>query len=341
MKTDRKQAQKWKEILSPYFGPDNTRSVTQLTLSAVLFFGTWAVMLWSLNVSYVLTVALAVVAAGFLMRLFMIQHDCGHGSYFKSQRVANAVGFCIGVLTLTPYHYWRKTHAVHHAHSGDLDLKSFGEIETLTIDEYEARTPFQQLYYRVYRNPFVLVGPGAAFHFLIKHRYPWDIPKAWKREWRSVWWTNVAVALIVAVAWLTIGIERFLLVQVPITLFACTMGVWLFYVQHQYEDAYWHRHEDWNYFDAGLHGSSFLVLPKPLQWLTANIGLHHVHHLSARIPNYRLQRVHDENPELWGVTKLGFLDGLKTLRLALWDESGDRLISFREYRRMRAAGATS
>lgn len=333
MKPDREQVKKWKEILSPYFGPDNRKSAVQLTVSALLFFGTWALMYWSLGVSYYLTVALAIPAAGFLMRLFMIQHDCGHGAYFKSQKVANAVGFVIGVLTLTPYHYWRKTHAVHHAHSGDLDLRDFGEIMTLTIEEYEAQSPFKKFFYRVYRNPLVLFGPGAVFQFLIKHRYPWDVPREWKREWRSVWWTNLALATVVVVAFFTIGIERFLLVQVPITLFACALGVWLFYVQHQYEDAYWHRHEEWNYYDAGLHGSSFLQLPKPLQWLTANIGLHHVHHLSSRIPNYRLQRVHDENPELWEVTKMSMADGLKTLHLALWDPKGNRLISFREYRR--------
>ena len=341
MKPDREQVRKWKEILSPYWGADNRRSTIQLVISAVLFLGTWALMLWSLDVSYWLTVALAPFAAGFLMRLFMIQHDCGHGSYFKSQKLADAVGFVIGVLTLTPYHYWRKTHAIHHAHSGDLDLRSFGEIETLTIDEYESRTPFGQLFYRVYRNPIVLFGPGAAFQFLIKHRYPWDLPREWKREWRSVWLTNLALVAVVAVAWFTIGIERFLMVQVPITLFACALGVWLFYVQHQYEDAYWHRHVDWNYYDAALHGSSYLVLPKPLQWLTANIGLHHVHHLSSRIPNYRLERCHKENPELHAVTRMTILDGLKTLHLALWDESRNKLISFREYRSLRGAGATS
>ena len=335
MKPDREQVRKWKTILSPYFGADARRSAIQLTISAILFFGTWGAMLWSLEVSYWLTLVLAVFAAAFLMRLFMIQHDCGHGSFFRSQTLANAVGFIIGVLTLTPYHYWRKTHAIHHAHSGDLDLRSFGEIQTLTIDEYEALPPLKRLGYRVYRNPFVLFGPGAAFQFLIKHRYPWDVPREWKREWRSVWWTNLALVVVVAAAWLTIGLERFLLVQVPITLFACAMGVWLFYVQHQYEDAYWHRHVDWNYYDAALHGSSHLVLPKPLQWVTANIGLHHVHHLNSRIPNYRLQECHDENPELHEALRMTIRDGLKTLPLALWDEPRNQLISFREYHRRR------
>ena len=225
--------------------------------------------------SYWLTLALAFVAAGFLMRLFMIQHDCGHGSFFKSRRVADTLGFWIGVLTLTPYQYWRKTHAVHHAHSGDLDLRSFGEIETWTVEEYQAKNWFGKLYYRVYRNPLVLFGPGAAFHFLVKHRYPWDVPRKWTQAWASVWKTNLALVVIVAMMWATIGIKAFLLVQVPITLFACALGVWLFYVQHQFEDTYWHHHDEWDFFDAGLQGSSYLVLPKPLQWLTANIGIHH------------------------------------------------------------------
>ena len=335
MKPDREQVARWKKVLAPYLGPDNARSAGQLAISAGLFVGCWTATYFSLAVGYWLTLILAIPTAAFLMRLFMIQHDCGHGSYFRSQKVANAVGFVIGVLALTPYHYWRKTHAIHHAHSGDLDMRGFGDISTKTVKEYEAMSPWMRLGYRIYRNPFVIFGPGAAFHFLIKHRFPWDVPRAWKREWRSVWWTNAALAGIVALAWATIGLDRFLLVQVPVTLCACALGVWLFYVQHQFDEAYWHWHEDWNYFDAGLHGSSHLRLPKPLQWLTANIGLHHVHHLSARIPNYRLQRCHDENPELWVAPKMTIRDGLKTLNLALWDEGRRRLISFREYRRLR------
>lgn len=296
-------------------------------------------MFFSLEISYWLTLLLSLPTAALLMRLFMIQHDCGHGSYFKSRRLSTLVGFTIGVLTLTPYHYWRKTHAIHHAHSGNLDLRTFGDIVTMTVKEYEAMGWLRKLGYRFYRNPVVLFGPGAAFHFLVKHRFPWDVPWSWKREWGSVWWTNLVLVAVLALAWFTIGIERFLLIQVPVTLCACALGVWLFYVQHQFEDAYWHWQKEWNYYDAALEGSSFLVLPKPLQWLTANIGLHHVHHLSSRIPNYRLQRCHDENPELWNVTKMTMMDGFKTLHLALWDEGRRRLISFREYRKLRATGA--
>ena len=341
MKLNRKQVQHWKRVLSPYFGPDNRRSAWQMGYTTVLFMGAWALMYWSLGVAYWLTLLLAFPTGGLLMRLFMFQHDCGHGSYFKSHRLACVAGSVIGVLTLTPYHYWRKTHALHHAHAGDLDLRSFGDITTVTVKEYEAMSSKQRSWYRLYRNPVFLFGFAAAFQFIVKHRFPWDVPKDWKREWKSVWWTNAALVTIIGGAWFTIGIGPLLMIQLPITLISCAIGVWLFYVQHQFEEAYWHRHEDWNYFDAGLHGSSFLKLPKVLQWFTANIGLHHVHHLSARIPNYRLQRCHDENPELWEAPRMTLWGGLKTLHLSLWDEGRRKLISFREYRRLQTAEAHS
>lgn len=339
MKPDRHEVAQWKRILTPYFGPDNGRSAKQLLITAALFAGLWAAMYWSLQIGYWATLILSIPTAAILMRLFVIQHDCGHGSFFTSQRLANTVGMVLGVLTLTPYHYWRKTHALHHAHSGDLDMRGFGDIDTLTITEYEALTPYRRLGYRIYRNPFVLFGPGAVFHFVVKHRWPWDMPATWKREWASVWITNGALAAILALAHVTIGLGTFFLIQAPVTIAACALGVWLFYVQHQFEDTYWHDHEAWSYYDAGLKGSSYLVLPPVLQWLTASIGVHHVHHLSARIPNYRLQQAHDENKELWDVTRMSMWDGLRTLHLALWDEDGRRLISFGEYRKLRSARA--
>ncbi len=325
------------QLVRPYFGPELKKSISQVLTSAIPFVALWIGAYYALGISYWLTLALAFVAAGFVMRLFMIQHDCGHGSFFKSRRVADTLGFWIGVLTLTPYQYWRKTHAVHHAHSGDLDLRSFGEITTLTVDEYAAKDWFGKLYYRVYRNPIVLFGPGAAFHFLIKHRYPWDVPRKWKQAWASIWKTNLALVAIIAVMWATIGIKSFLLVQVPITLFACALGVWLFYVQHQFEDTYWHDHEDWDFFDAGLQGSSYLVLPKPLQWLTANIGIHHIHHIAAKIPNYKLQQCLEENPEFQRVTRIRFRDTFGCMRLTLWDEEQQKLIRFRDLRKLKTA----
>jgi omega-6 fatty acid desaturase (delta-12 desaturase) len=267
------------------------------------------------------------------MRLFMIQHDCGHGSFFKSRRARNIVGFFIGVLTLTPYEYWRKTHAYHHAHSGDLDLRGFGDIDTLTIEEYYAKGWWGRLGYRLYRNPVFLFGIGAVLHFVVVHRFPWTTPRKWKQAWRSVWLTNLALMAILTVMALTIGLKSFLLVHGPVILFTCSAGVWLFYVQHQFEETYWHRTHDWDYYDAALEGSSFLALPRPLQWVTANIGIHHVHHLSARIPNYRLQEAMESIPELQNPTRVTMLDSIRLLGLSLWDEAEQRLVGFREARR--------
>jgi omega-6 fatty acid desaturase (delta-12 desaturase) len=331
---DRAKVAFWNQTLGPYFGADTRRSIQQLLTSAVPFFGLWILAYLALGVSYWLTLALALPAAGFLMRLFMIQHDCGHGSFFRSRRARDILGFWIGVLTLTPYAYWRKTHAYHHAHSGDLDLRGFGDIETLTVQEYLARPWIGRMTYRLYRNPFFLFGIGAVLHFVVVHRYPWTTPREWKGAWRSVWLTNLALAGIVAAMSLTIGLKSFLLVQAPITVISCAVGVWLFYVQHQFEDTYWHRHESWDYYEAALKGSSHLVLPKPLQWLTANIGLHHIHHLSARIPNYRLQEAMEAVPELQKPTKIRIKDTLELLVLTLWDEAEEKLVRFRDAKRL-------
>ena len=336
---DRARAEHFRRILEPYWGADTSRSVLQLLASALSFFALWYAMLASLAVGYWLTLLLALPTAGFLMRLFMIQHDCGHGSFFASRWARDTVGFCIGVLTLVPYDYWRKTHAYHHAHSGNLDFRGFGDIDTRTVREYLAFSPSERLAYRLYRHPLVLFLIGPAFHFLIKHRYPWDVPRDWTQAWRSVWRTNAMLAAIVVFMTLTIGIERFLLVQIPLTLMTCSLGVWLFYVQHQYEESYWHRRDNWDYYDAALQGSSYLVLPRPLQWLTANIGLHHVHHLSSRIPNYRLQECMEAIPELQGVTRVTLRDSLRLARLSLWDEASDRLIEFRDLKKMSAEAA--
>jgi len=326
-------------MLAPYWGADDRRSVVQLLASILPFIALWVAMLWSLQVSYALTLLLAFPAAGFLMRLFMIQHDCGHGSFFRSRRARDWVGFSIGVLTLIPYHYWRKTHAHHHAHSGNLDFRGFGDINTLTVREYNALPPLKRLGYRVYRSPPVLFGIGPAFHFVVKHRYPWDVPRDWKQAWRSVWGTNAAVAVIVVTLGLTVGWQRFLMVQAPITLFAASLGVWLFYVQHQFDETYWHKHEDWDFFDAALQGSSYLALPAPLQWMTANIGLHHVHHLSSRIPNYRLQECMEANPDLQVAKRIRIRDTWRLMRLTLWDEERNRLIGFRDLGRSAPAKA--
>jgi omega-6 fatty acid desaturase (delta-12 desaturase) len=269
----------------------------------------------------------------------MIQHDCGHGSYFRSRWARDWTGFCIGVLTLIPYQYWRRTHAYHHANSGNLDLRGFGDIETITVREYLSLPRHRRLYYRIYRNPIVLFGIGPTYQFFIKHRYPWDVPRSWKKEWASVWWTNTClIGLLVLMAY-TIGLQRFLLIQVPVVLLTSSIGVWLFYVQHQFENTYWHRDDEWNFFDAVLHGSSHLVLPKPLQWITANIGLHHVHHLSSQIPNYKLESCLRANPDLQRATRITIADTWGLLRLTLWDEETRRLIRFRDLKQARVSVA--
>jgi omega-6 fatty acid desaturase (delta-12 desaturase) len=335
--SDPEAAQRCKKVVAEFKGPDTWRSVLQLSLTVMLFAGSWALMLWSLQIGYWLTLLLALPTAGFLMRLFMIQHDCGHGSYFRSRRARDWVGFCIGVLVLTPYQYWRRTHAHHHAHSGNLDFRSFGDIETLTRREYEARTPRERLAYRLYRNPLLLLTIGPLFHFVVKHRYPWDIPKSWKKEWASVWGTNAALAALLVVMALTVGLKSFLLVHLPVLVITTSLGVYLFYVQHQYENTYWHRKEDWDHFEASIYGASHLVLPRPLQWITAYIGIHHVHHLNSMIPNYKLEACMNASPELQQSTQIRLKDSFRLLNLALWDEDAERLIGFRELRRQRAA----
>ena len=240
------------------------------------------------------------------------------------------VGGCIGVLTLIPYQYWRRTHAYHHAHNGDLDFRGFGDVDTITVREYRALPPKGRLAYRLYRNPLVLLGVGPFYQFVLKHRFPTDLPRDWKHAWASIWKTNLAIAVMLVVIGLTVGLRSFLLVYTPVLLITTTIGVFLFYVQHQFEETYWHRHDEWDYFEASLEGSSLLVLPRWLEWLTGYIGIHHVHHLNALIPNYKLRECMEAIPELQNATKIRIRDGWRLLRLTLWDEEQQRLIGFKD-----------
>ncbi|HMA43735.1 MAG TPA: fatty acid desaturase [Gemmatimonadales bacterium] len=319
---------RWDARLAPFRRPSTARSVWQLASTAGLLAGAWALMYLSLRVGYWLTLLLAVPAAFLLVRLFIVQHDCGHGSFFRSPRVADIVGSAIGVLTLTPYHYWKKAHAMHHATSGNLEHRGFGDIDTLTVSEYLALSRWGRFKYRLYRHPVVLFGVGAVLHFFVRHRIPTIVPRSWTRARWSIFWTDVALAGFIVGMGLLVGFRQFLMVHVPLMTLSCSMGVWLFYVQHQFEPTYWEHDAQWAYNDAALVGSSYYRLPRVLQWATGNIGLHHVHHLSARIPNYRLQEALDSIPDLQRVTTLTLRESLRCVRLALWDERERKLVRF-------------
>ena len=316
----------WRTAVAKYQRSDLWRSSWQVANTFIPYFLVWYLMYRSLAVSYWITLALSVLAAGFLTRIFIIFHDCGHGAFFKSQKANDILGFITGVLTLSPYYGWRHEHAVHHATAGDLDRRGIGDIWTLTVREYLALPPKKRLWYRVYRHPLVLFFLGPLFLFLIWHRVPGRAGS--KRERHSVYWTNLALAAIIAVMSVTVGIKAFLMVQFPIVVIAGAAGVWLFYVQHQYEGVYWERHEDWDYVSVALQGSSFYKLPKILQWFTGNIGFHHIHHLSPRIPNYYLEKCHNENPMFHQVKSIGLRESFKSLSFRLWDEDRHQLVGF-------------
>jgi len=278
----------WNRLLSKYAVANNGKATFQLITTAALFVLCWYLMFLSLRGPYWGTLLLTLPTVGMLMRLFIFQHDCGHGSFFASTRANNLVGALIGVVTLTPYGYWRRTHAIHHATSGNLDRREFGDVDTITVREYLALSFWSRLGYRLYRHPFVLFVLGGPYQFLLKHRFPFDMPASWKKEWNSVMGTNVAIAAVVLLAWQLIGLQRFLLVQGPIILSMGCVGIWLFYVQHQFEDTYWRKNPEWNFHRAAMEGSSFYDLPRILHWFTGNIGYHQIHHLASRIPNYNL-----------------------------------------------------
>ncbi len=325
-----KTARDWNQVLIKYRDPNTRRSVYELVLTAGAFALFWILMWVTLNLSYFLTLLFALPTAGFLVRLFLIQHDCGHGAFFKNRKTNNWVGRAIGTLTFTPFDYWRRNHNIHHATSGNLDQRGIGDIQTLTVSEYLALSRLQRFFYRLYRHPLFMFGLVPSYLFLLQHRLPVGLMlKGWL-PWLSTMLTNVSIASIVVTMMWLVGIGPFLLVQVPIMLLATSIGVWLFYIQHQFEDTFWAEREDWSLHEAALQGSSHYVLPGVLRWFTANIGIHHVHHLCSSIPFYRLPQVLRDHPELADTGRVTLAESLKCVRLVLWDENLQRMISFKE-----------
>jgi acyl-lipid omega-6 desaturase (Delta-12 desaturase) len=320
----------WLKILSGYRQPALSRSFYELAVTLIPFVLLWAAAWLAIHLGYWIGVILVVPAAGFLLRLFMLQHDCGHGSFFGRRRWDDWTGRAIGVLTLTPYDYWRRAHAEHHASAGNLDERGVGDITTLTVGEYRALTSRGKLCYRLYRHPLVMFGVGPAFLFLFKQRLPFGMMRSGVLPWLSTMATNIAVAVLAALLIWAIGLTPFLLVHLPIVLLAGSAGVWLFYVQHQFEDTHWSKPPEWSFPHAAMHGASHYDLPRPLRWITGNIGMHHVHHLSSKVPFYRLPEVLRDHPELAELGRISLRESFACVKLILWDESSQRLISLYE-----------
>jgi acyl-lipid omega-6 desaturase (Delta-12 desaturase) len=323
----------WKEIVAKYQQPSTWRAVWQIinTLGPYVLF--WYLMYWSLAVWWWMAVPFAIVAGALHVRVFIIHHDCGHGSFFKSRKANDILGFITGVLTFTPYFHWRWEHAAHHATSGDLDRRGMGDIWTLTVLEYLEASRWKRFAYRLARNPFVLFILAPMYVLLIKHRFPKS--SASRRERSSVYWTNVALLGMAAGLTWAFGLKAYLFMQLTVLIVAGAAGFWLFYVQHQFEDVYWEHRENWDYTMAALQGSSFYKLPRVLQWFSGNIGYHHIHHLSPRIPNYNLERCHRAHPVFQSVKPLTFFSSLRSFSFRLWDEQRRKLVGYRRLRELR------
>lgn len=329
----------WREAVAKYQQPDARRSVWQIINSIAPYLGLMVAMYFTLDISYWLTLLLAIPAAGFMVRIFIIFHDCGHGSFFKSKKANDFWGNITGILTFTPYLQWRHDHALHHASAGDLDRRGFGDVWTLTVKEYLALPPLKRLWYGIFRHPLFLFGIGPFYTFIISHRFA--NKNGTVRERNNVMMTNLILLIIMVLLHLLIGIKAFILIQLPIVMIGGAVGLWLFYVQHTFEPPYWEHHEDWDFVTAALDGSSFYKLPPILQWFTGNIGIHHIHHLSPRIPNYRLQACQDENAIFHNVEPLTLRASLASVNLRVWDDELGRMLSFREMRKLYPSGMPS
>lgn len=332
-------ARKWVPLLAKYRDPSTKRSLFELAATLTGFLAFWAAAWAALSISPWLAVAIAILNGFWLVRLFLIQHDCGHQSFFASREANDWVGRAIGVLTLTPYTVWKRTHSIHHAHAGNLDRRGIGDVMTLTVEEYHQRGWLGRFLYRAYRHPIVMFGVGPAYLFILEYRLPLGLMTAGWRYWLSAMGTNAVLAGLIVGLYLLGGWQVPVLIFVPTVVAAATIGVWLFFVQHQFEETYWDHDNDWQVHDAALLGSSHYKLPQPLRWMTANIGIHHVHHLYSRIPFYRLSEILRDYPTLAEAQVLTLRESLSCARLHLWDEAGRRLVTFREGRKVWAAQA--
>lgn len=319
----------WYKSTAHYLQRDLRKALWQLLTTLIAYLLLLGLMVHTVlqGYHYGITLALGMVAAALLTRIFIFFHDCTHGSLLPSPRWNRNVGYLCGILAFTAFHDWRRSHAGHHITAGDLDRRGMGDIMTMTVDEYLSAPPLRKLGYRLYRHPLVMFGVGPLYYFLLRNRYP--SPGAKKVDFVSVIITNLALVSILLAASLTVGFRTYLLVQLPVLAMAATLGVWLFYIQHQFDGVYWARHEDWDPWQVVMTGASFYQLPKLLQWITGNIGFHHVHHMRPGIPNYRLQECHEGTPELQAVKPLTLRDSLKSIQLNLYDERQRKLVSFR------------
>lgn len=322
--------EEWRAAIERFQAPSTWRALGQLADTLLPIAGLWLAISYLAPLSLWLALPLAVLIGALLVRVFIIFHDCGHGSFFRSRRANDVVGFVTGLLTFTPYYEWRYEHSRHHATSGDLDRRGVGDVWVLTVQEYLEASRWKRFAYRLARNPIILFVVAPAYVFLIRQRF--SAPRRNRREQRSVWWMNLALSLAALAMMLWLGVVPYIVLQLTAIMVAGAAGVWLFYVQHQFEEAYWERSEDWSYAAAALRGSSYYKLPRVLRWLSGNIGYHHIHHLSPRIPNYNLARCHRSAPIFERVPALRFGESLRSMRLHLWDEGRKRLVGFRQVR---------
>lgn len=322
----------WRALVAKYQKAKTGSSIWQYSTTFLLFLVSWTLMYLSLDISYWLTLLLAFPTAGFAVRIFIFQHDCGHGSFFKTREANDWAGRICSIITLTPYKYWRQSHNIHHAGSGNLDERGIGDIYTMTVEEYMKASKWERFKYRFYRNPLFLFGVVPSLLFIVLYRFPIARSNSLAPTYPSIYWLNFFILIFYGTLGYFIGYINLILIQLPITFISSTLGIWLFYVQHQFEDAYWSKDESWDFSMAGIKGSSYFHLPKVLQWFTGNIGFHHIHHLSPKIPNYLLEKCHKENPFFQNAYMITLKSSFQSLLLTLWDEKQKKLVGFRYIR---------